>query len=149
MSDASRTPEQPTPLNELFDGTLPEDYEDRREAALAALDELPRDDDWQAAKDAIENMPSPEAYAEASERFQRSLALVQEMSTAKYQGFDSSGAVSVTLDLNGAMIDTEFEAAVSGWNGRSISIAVSEAWEDAEVRRAEANERFTAQAEAL
>lgn len=149
MSDASRPPDHPTPLNELFDGTLPDDYDDRRENALAALDELPRDDDWQRAKDAIANMPSAEEYAAAAEQFQRSLALLEEINGAVFEGFDSTGAVAVTLDFNGSLVGTEFGAAVSGWNGRSISVAVSEAWEDAEMRRAEAIEQFTARAEGL
>jgi hypothetical protein len=147
VSDASRPQDQVTPLNELFDGTLPDDYDDRREAALAALETLPRDDDWQRAKEAIENMPSPEEYAAASEQFHSSLALLQEMSAAVYEGFDATGAVAVKLDFNGSLIGTEFGAAVSGWNGRLISVAVSEAWEDAEARRAEGTERFTARAE--
>ena len=144
MTRSDEPPHVPVPLYEP-----PDDYERRIERGLAALERLPRGEDWEVTKRAIDNMPTRAEIAEVNEQAAIAREIFAERARARYTGTDPDGIAELDIDANGRLSALAFGTGVRYASGRELAAALVAAWDAAEESRAEDAERLAGLADRL
>jgi hypothetical protein len=116
---------------------IPEDYENRLEAARTAAARLPEGPVRENALRALAMAPTRERYEEAARSAARAGALAAQLMSADFDGTDPGRVVWLRLDYTGRLGSLALSPTVDRMSGRAVAKAIETAWAAAETARAE------------
>jgi DNA-binding protein YbaB len=133
-------PEEPKP----FEFAVPEDYEQRIEDARGALDVVPRNENWENARQVLADPPSREAVEAAQRAAAEAMAMLAEFQQTRHTGYDPDETTKVVLDAAGRLTELEFGVDAVRLGNHGLADAIGLAWAAAETARAERGTAFAA-----
>jgi hypothetical protein len=136
------SPDKPNP----FEYEVPGDYEQRIEDARAALDVVPRNENWENAQRVLAEPPSREAVEAAQREAVQAMAVLAEFQQARHTGYDPDQTTKVVIDAAGTLHELEFGVDAVRLGNHGLAAAMMMAWADAEAVRAESQGSFTSRA---
>ncbi|MFB9658976.1 hypothetical protein ACFQS3_12850 [Glycomyces mayteni] len=116
---------------------IPEDYEDRVEAARRAAARLPAGPVREGVDRALEAAPGRDRYEQAADLAERARALTEELATRGFDGTDPGRFAWVRLDYLGRLVAIALSPTVDRLSNRAAADAVEAAWDGAEQSRSE------------
>ncbi|GAA1696000.1 hypothetical protein GCM10009830_49690 [Glycomyces endophyticus] len=116
---------------------IPDDYEDRLEAARRDAKRLPAGPVRDAVERALAAAPDRERYARAADLAERAQALTEELATRAFDGTDPGRVAWVRLDHLGRLVSLALSPTVDRLSNRAAADAVQAAWTGAEKSRSE------------
>lgn len=126
-----------SPEQRPFEFAVPEDYEQRIEDARAALDVVPRNENWENAQRVLADPPSREAVEAAQREAAQAMARLAEFQAARHTGYDPDQTTKVVIDASGDLAELEFGVDAVRLGNHGLADAVLHAWAAAETLRSE------------
>ncbi|WP_112136608.1 hypothetical protein [Glycomyces dulcitolivorans] len=116
---------------------IPEDYEDRVEAARRAARRLPAGPVRDNVDRALAAAPARDRYEQAADLAERAQALTEELATRTFDGTDAGRVAWVRLDYLGRLRTLALSPTVDRLSNRAAADAIEAAWTGAEKTRSE------------
>ncbi|MQM25735.1 hypothetical protein [Glycomyces albidus] len=116
---------------------IPEDYEDRLDAARQAAARLPAGPARDAVHRALAAAPDRGRYERAADLAERGRVLTEELSARTFDGTDPGRVAWVRLDHLGRLRTLALSPTVDRLGNRAVADAIEAAWTGAEKARSE------------
>ncbi|MFG3342525.1 hypothetical protein [Glycomyces sp. NPDC048151] len=136
-------------MNQPFEFQVPDDYERRIEAARAALDVVPRNENWENAQRFLANPPSREDVEAAQREAEQAMAALAEFQQIRHTGRDPDQTTEVVIDAAGQLHGLTFGVDAVRLGNHGLANAIGLAWADAEDARAESQSAYASRSGAL
>ncbi|SDL09571.1 hypothetical protein SAMN05216298_2709 [Glycomyces sambucus] len=116
---------------------IPEDYEDRLEAARRAAKRLPGGPARESVERALAAAPARDRYERAADLAERAQALTEELANRTFDGTDPGRVAWVRLDHLGRLRTLSLSPTVDRLSNPAVAAAIEAAWDGAEKTRSE------------
>ncbi|MEU5155321.1 hypothetical protein [Glycomyces sp. NPDC021274] len=132
-----------------FEFAVPEDYERHIDEARAALDVVPRNENWENAQRVLADPPSREAIEAAQREAAEAMAMLAAFQQARHTGYDPDQTTKVVIDAAGELRELEFGVDAVRLGNHGLADAIGLAWAAAQDARAESQGDYTSRTGAL
>lgn len=134
---------------EPFAFRVPDDYERRIEDARAALDVVPRNENWENAQRLLADPPSREAVEAAQREAEKAMAALAAFQQVRHTGRDPDQTTEVVIDTAGQLHRLAFGVDAVRLGNHGLAAAIGLAWAEAEDARAESQGAYASRSGAL
>lgn len=131
-----------SPEPQPFTFEVPEDYEQRIEDARAALDVVPRNENWENAQRLLADPPDREAVEAAQREAAQAMARLARFQAARHTGYDPDQTTKVVIDASGNLTELELGVDTVRLGNHALAEAIRLAWNEAETLRSESATAF-------